>query len=201
MFVDALKYPFKQDSYVKTLLIGTLLLITSFLIVPLFILLGYFVKVVHSAINDEPLPRFQNYIELLTDGAKLFLIPFGYGVLLMLAMMAVSLGGSINETLGLILFLILVPLYLLLLYSPYAVIYQFAKEKSLRKAFNFKEIGENLFTIQYLKVFLLITVVGQLLFTIAQVLIGITIIGLLLIPTTLVYEMMVYGHLTGQIEE
>jgi hypothetical protein len=94
MFQEALNYPRNSDSAVKNVAIGGALLFLSFLFVPALVVFGYVVRSLRNVMNgvEEP-PEFDEWGELLTDGAKAFAIGFVYS-LIPLAIAAVAVLAS-----------------------------------------------------------------------------------------------------------
>ena len=81
MISESITYLRNSDEVVKTVLIGGLLSILSFLLVPAFVVSGYFVRVLQRTMNgdDEP-PVFADWEGLLVDGLKAFAIAVVYGL-------------------------------------------------------------------------------------------------------------------------
>jgi hypothetical protein len=73
---DSLSYP-SQD-WKKVLILGFLFLI-SFLIIPAFLVMGYFFRVLKGSIAGfDELPDFDEWGEMLIDGLKIFVVQFVY---------------------------------------------------------------------------------------------------------------------------
>ncbi|MFB6080773.1 MAG: DUF4013 domain-containing protein [Haloferacaceae archaeon] len=80
MITESLDYLRESDDALKTVLIGGVLLIFSWLLLPLFLVLGYVVRVVRrTAAGNEEAPVFEDWEDLLVTGAKAFVIQFAYG--------------------------------------------------------------------------------------------------------------------------
>lgn len=79
MFGEALRFPIAGDSALKNLLIGGVLGLLGFLLVPAFFVQGYLVRVLRVAVDggDEP-PVFDEWGDLLVDGLKLFVVTLAY---------------------------------------------------------------------------------------------------------------------------
>ena len=100
MFQEAILYPRDGDSAVKTIAIGGALLFLSFLVVPVFFVLGYIVRTLRSVLNGEAEPPvFDDWGDLGMDGLKVFAIGFAYSLVpAVIALVAVFASGA---TLGL----------------------------------------------------------------------------------------------------
>ncbi|GGK66253.1 DUF4013 domain-containing protein [Haloarcula sebkhae] len=100
MFQEALSYPRDSDSAVKTIAIGGVLLLLSFLVVPVFFVFGYIVRTLRAVLNGEAEPPvFDDWGDLGMDGLKVFAIGFVYSLIpAAIALVAVFASGA---TLGL----------------------------------------------------------------------------------------------------
>jgi hypothetical protein len=89
------KYPTESDDWIKTVLIGGLATIFSFLILPIFLVSGYLVRALRAGMEDagEP-PTFDDWGEMLTEGFVAAVIGFIYQ-LVPLIVFSVFVGGSI----------------------------------------------------------------------------------------------------------
>jgi hypothetical protein len=73
---DSMRYP--SSNWTKVIILGVLFLI-SFLIVPLFLALGYLFRVIKASLaGSEELPEFEEWGEMLIDGIKIFLVNIIY---------------------------------------------------------------------------------------------------------------------------
>jgi len=96
MFQEALNYPRNSDSAVKNVAIGGLLLFLSFLFVPMFFVFGYVVRTLRNVMDgiEEP-PEFDEWGDLLVDGAKAFAIGLVYSLIpAIIAVVAVLASGA-----------------------------------------------------------------------------------------------------------
>lgn len=92
---DAITYPTEHDDWVKTILIGGVLSAFGFLLLPLFPVYGYVVRVIRHTLDGDPRPpTFSDWEELALDGAKAFLVGAVY-MLVPGIVGAVTIGGSI----------------------------------------------------------------------------------------------------------
>jgi hypothetical protein len=99
-------FPFKDARWVPKILIGSLFLLFSFLILPIFFIYGYFFEILRNAIEDRDpvLPEWDQFEKKFVDGAKLFLVTFIYTLpyilLFLLAFMLISAGSFSTELVG-----------------------------------------------------------------------------------------------------
>ena len=201
MLADAFKYPLADDESARTFLIGSLLVVGSVLVVPAFVLLGFFIRAVGNAAENRGPPRFEDYGGLFVDGLKLTGVGAAYLVGFILVAGLVSLAGSINETAGTIGFLIIAPVYFGLIYAMASIIYQYCRRRRMRDAFDFRAVADTALSLRYLLVAVLWLIVLPTLFTVAQLLVAVTIVGILLVPAMLVYETLVYAKLIGDLAD
>lgn len=76
---DAMKYP-SQD-WKKVIILG-ILIFTSFLIIPAFLVMGYVFRVLKwSVAGVDQLPDFDEWGEMFTDGLKVFLVELVYFII------------------------------------------------------------------------------------------------------------------------
>lgn len=89
------KYPMESDDWIKTVLIGGLATIFSFLILPIFLVTGYLVRALRAGMEDasEP-PTFDDWGDMFTEGFVAAIIGFIYQ-LVPLIVFSVFVGGSI----------------------------------------------------------------------------------------------------------
>jgi hypothetical protein len=98
MISESITYLRNSDQVAKTVLIGGILSILSFLLVPAFIVSGYLVRVLQQTMagNNEA-PVFDDWERLLVDGLKAFAITFVYGLVPAIVGF-VLVGGGIAAT-------------------------------------------------------------------------------------------------------
>lgn len=201
MLSDALNYPYNSEDQVRTYGIATLLYITSILILPLFPLLGYFIKVTRKSLEgNQQMPKFENFPKLFTDGLKATVITVIYFTGSILAMSLTTSIGS--QTAALPFFLLGLTLFLTVIYVLPSAFAELAREDSLTAAFNLKKVFRQAFTKQYLLGMTSIMAAG-LLIGIAQlaitILLIVTVIGipllLIFIPAANFYQYTVYHRI------
>jgi hypothetical protein len=76
---EAFKYPLSD--FKKILILGIIVILSS-LIIPGFLLLGYFFKIIKSSIKDSSsLPLFDDWIPMFADGLKVFIVLLIYSLI------------------------------------------------------------------------------------------------------------------------
>lgn len=92
---DAITYPTESDDWILTVLLGGLLSILSFLVVPAVLVYGYLLRTIRSNLAGEPAPpTFGDWGELFVDGLRVFVVLLAY-MLVPLVVGIVTVGGSI----------------------------------------------------------------------------------------------------------
>lgn len=99
MIEESLKYLRSSEEWVKTVLIGGVMLLFGFLLVPLFIVVGYYVRVLRGTMHDEDEPPvFDDWGTMLVDGLKGFAIYLVYGLvpaIIGVTIAFIGIGGAI----------------------------------------------------------------------------------------------------------
>ncbi|GGK69834.1 DUF4013 domain-containing protein [Haloarcula sebkhae] len=92
---DTLRYPMEDDDWTVTVLIGGVLSLLSFLVVPAILVYGYLVQAVRERADGatQP-PAFEDWGDLLVDGVKAWVIGIVYMVV-PLVVFGVTVGGSL----------------------------------------------------------------------------------------------------------
>lgn len=81
MISEAIDYPRSNEDSVRTLLIGGLLALTSVLIVPAIVLVGYVMRVLRSvARGDERAPPFEDWEGLFREGVRGSVVALAYAL-------------------------------------------------------------------------------------------------------------------------
>ena len=77
---EVLSYPFKDPKWLEKFLIGSLLFLASFLVLPLLLIYGYFAEMLRNAIEGKELslPDWDDWEKKFADGARLSLIGLIY---------------------------------------------------------------------------------------------------------------------------
>ncbi|SDM37050.1 Protein of unknown function [Halogranum gelatinilyticum] len=166
MIGQALSFPRSGDDWIPTLLIGGVLTVLGVLVIPVFLVQGYFLRVLRAAANGETeAPSFTDWGELLVDGLKLFVVNIAYSLILIIPyfalIFAVGLGGNngpgaLAAVLGLVVFV----LALVVGFFIPAAFTNFAIEGDFGAAFDFGTIKDGAFTSDYATAWVLALVVG-----------------------------------------
>lgn len=159
VMTDSIKYP--SSNWKKVLILGVMTLF-SFLIIPLFIAMGYFLRVLKASLAGlEELPEFDEWVDMIVDGIKVLLVWIVYSLpaIVIMAVSMITIWGSlssvaamqstgISPTTALGMFtgigfvgMIVAMLYLLII-TPvlYVAIANLAYNEELGAAFRFSEI-------------------------------------------------------------
>ena len=150
IYKDSLEYSAKD---LKTLLILGVTYFLSFLLLPMFLIYGYSYRVtkisVEGMINgNDPLPAFDNIIDMFVDGIKVVLVYLIYLIVpfivfLLFAAVSSSIGGYGESALMAIGSVVTVVLILFAyVMSMFGVAHMASNGDSLSKAFDYKEIIE-----------------------------------------------------------
>jgi hypothetical protein len=171
-FLKALKFPFKQDSWLKKAAIGSVLALASLFLIPAPLLLGYLMRIFRS----DSMPEFNDYVNMYIEGLKAFLvialymIP-GFAIMAAFDGLLLILGGL---------------MFFLLYYALESGLYHLANN-GLRGAFSFQALRDA-FTLNYLLGVIISAVVATILFIIWGFS-TLLIIPILLFPTINFYQM------------
>jgi len=81
MISESLGYLRTSDDWMKTVVIGGLLTLFGFLVVPTVLVAGYLVRVLRATMHgDDAPPRFDDWSDLAGDGLRAFAIAIVYGL-------------------------------------------------------------------------------------------------------------------------
>ena len=67
---EAVSFPFEEQDWIKTMLLGSILSLASFLILPAPLLMGYVLRVM----SQDTIPGFDNLVQMYIDGLKAFTV-------------------------------------------------------------------------------------------------------------------------------
>lgn len=217
----AVRFVTEDKTWLSKLLIGVLMSVLSFLIVPALILQGYVIKIIRRVMNGawDGLPEWDDWSDLLRDGffvtvaEIVYTLPF---ILLMIVGIAATGGlasltgsedaaGLIATTGGLgMLCLIFIFIVALLLLMP-AILIQYAIKDDLGALFRFSEVFAIMrANISDILIAFLVSVVATLAITLVTGVLSLVpclgwIVAFLIGLATAPYISFVTGHLYGQI--
>ena len=150
IYKDALEYSAKDW---KTLVILGVICLFSFLLLPVFLLTGYNYRVINTAVHGiingrDPLPDFEDLIDMFVDGVKVVIVQFAYVIVpilifLIFAIIASAVEGDASNAIMLIGCLITFALIIVAcLMDQMAICHMAYNEGSFSKAFALREIKE-----------------------------------------------------------
>lgn len=101
MISEAIRYLSESDDAVTTVILGGIMTLFAFLILPLFAVMGYMVRVLDrtAAGEDEP-PVFDEWGDLIVDGAKASAIAFVYALVPTAVLIAFLVSGGLFDATG-----------------------------------------------------------------------------------------------------
>lgn len=99
MIEESLRYLRSSEEWVKTVLIGGVLTLFGIFLIPLFVVVGYYVRVLRGTMHDENEPPvFDDWGAMLMDGLKGFAIYLVYGLvpaIIGTVIVFVGIGGAV----------------------------------------------------------------------------------------------------------
>jgi len=151
----AFSFPFKDNAWFSKFLIGVLFMLLSILIIGIFILAGYFVRVTQAAMrrDENPLPDWDDIGGMLVTGFKFVVVYLVYSIpifllyipLVVMAVLGELSGGAASSDL----FAGLYAAGIIVLVVPYAlalslfmpiITYRFARNENIGEALDVGEI-------------------------------------------------------------
>lgn len=144
MFRNALQYPRSGESPLKTILIGGVLSALSWLVVPAFLLFGYYTRVLRSVMSgdDGVVPAFDEWWDMFLDGLGFAGVVILYGLI---PGALVAVGTQVTPAVAGLGGLLALAVYYLL---P-AGLANYAREDRFLAAFSPGPIGDIAFDSQY----------------------------------------------------
>lgn len=170
MLEDAITFPTRSEDWIQTVVIGGVLSLLGFLILPTVIVYGYLLRAMRAGATDAPPPSFTEWGELLVDGLKLFVLVLAASLLVTvpvvllagIGMAGAGLTGSriFAGVVGLGLLLVVLAVSLVLAYVLPAAAANFAIEGSFGAAFDAGTVLDGAMTGEYATAWLLALLVG-----------------------------------------
>ena len=92
---EVVRYPTESDDWIKTVLIGGILIFFGLLLVPLFLVYGYIMRTISGVLANDPSPPvFEEWGELFVSGVLAWVVSVVY-LLVPLIVAGITVGGSI----------------------------------------------------------------------------------------------------------
>ncbi|MDZ7702132.1 MAG: DUF4013 domain-containing protein [Halobacteriales archaeon] len=214
MLSEALEFPRRGDDWLQTVLIGGVLSILSFLVIPAILVNGYLVRTLRAAVEGESNPpAFDEWGDMLVDGVLVWVIELVYvGIPAFLMVVVVSsfvLVAGVSTSMGatpepgagalvggIVAVLFLLAVVVLLLVAAYllpAALANFARTGEFAAAFHLRTIGQATLNVDYLVAVVLAIGVSIVLGTVGAML-SVILVGIFV----LFYLQVVVYHLFGQ---
>lgn len=198
MLAEALAFPRADDDWLVTVLIGGVLTLLGFLVLPVVLVNGYLLRVLAAAVTgEETPPRFSDWVDLFVDGLLVIVVQFVYvGVpsFVLSLLVAVAFGfGTVGPTLGVLLVLAVGGVVLAAVYLLPAALANFARTGNLADAFDLRTVARAALTTDYALAVVLAIAVSVVLGFIGGLLL-VVLVG----AFVLFYVQVVAYHLFGQ---
>ena len=185
IYKDALEYSAKDW---KILVILGVVCLFSFLLLPAFLIVGYNYRVINTAVRGiingrDPLPEFDDLIEMFIDGVKVVIIQIAYLlvpfiIFMIFAAVAGAISGVASSAIMLIGCLITFVLFVVAeLMTQMGICHMAYNEGAFSKAFAISEIKEVIDEIGWFEC--IITYVGLIIITLVISFVVMAIIGLI----------------------
>ncbi|WP_049951627.1 DUF4013 domain-containing protein [Halostagnicola larsenii] len=176
------------------MIIGAVLGFFGWLFLPLFVLMGYFVRTLEKTVHgeDEP-PEFTGWGDLLIKGVVASVISLVYSIVPVVGYLFVVFvflgaggaiggdGGGVLAGIGIMSMIFLLPLIFLIYYIVPAALTNYAQSGEFKDAFNFSDIKPVVLSVDYLVAVLAPLFVAMVSWVIMAILV-VTLVGILLIP-------------------
>lgn len=212
MLSEALAFPRADDDWLETVLIGGVLSLLGFLVLPAIVVNGYLLRVLGAAVaGEETPPRFGDWADLLVDGILVWAVQFVYvavpsflvGAVFMTTYLVARVVTSTspaappsNGFATIVSILALVVSAGLLLVAGYllpAALANFARTGEFVSAFHFRTVARAAFSVDYLVAVVLVVAVSLVLGIVGGLLV-LVLVGFFV----LFYLQVVVYHLFGQ---
>lgn len=223
MLTESINYLRESDDVFKTVFVGGILVLVSFLLIPAFTVVGYLMRVVRrTSDGDDEAPTFESVddgVEMTMEGLKGFVVIFVYslipavvgGVLIGGAIMSFIFGGATDSGgflglgfLGFVLGVLLsVVLGIAAAYVIPAALSNVAQKGTIGAGFEFGVLGSVLTSGTYVRGWLLafgVVILGGILLSVLSIvpLLG-TVVGVFVQFYFLVAAYYIIGHTWGDL--
>ncbi len=202
---DSIKYP--TSNWGKVLILGVIT-IASFLIVPIFLLIGYLFRIIKATLAGlDELPEFDEIGEMFVDGLKVFVVGIVYSIPVIIISLILSAltGSSSSAAVGLSPAMIWAFVFVYIIYIIVAVIVGLIEviaianmayyDGDLGAAFSFSEILDRIAQIgwgKYIVTYIVIAIVAFIGFLIGFLTLFI-LIGFILLPLVIAPFIYMFG--------
>lgn len=185
IYKDAIEYSAKD--WIKLVILGVMCLF-SFLLIPIFLLVGYNYRVINVAVQGiingrDPLPDFDDLVGMFVDGVKVAIVQIGYFlvpviIFIIFAIIAGQLTGVLSSGFMLIGCLVtLIVGVIAYLMSQMGICHMAYHEGEFTKAFALKEIKEAIDEIGWFECIL--TFIGLIIITVVISVVVTVLIGII----------------------
>ncbi len=202
---DSIRYP--TSNWGKVLILGVIM-IASFLIVPVFLLIGYLFRIIKATLAGlNELPEFDEIGEMFVDGLKVFVVGIVYSIPVVIISLILSAltGSSSTATIGLNPAMIWAFVLVYIVYIIVAVIVGLIEviaianmayyDGDLGAAFSFSEILDRIAKIgwgKYILAYIVIAIVAFIGFLIGLLTLFI-LVGFILLPLVIAPFIYMFG--------
>lgn len=209
MLEEGISYPLQGEDAITRIIIGGVLGLLSFLVVPAFALIGYLVWVLAGAARgEEEPPAFADWGTMIVDGLKATAVAIVYGivpfVLVFVSIFVMAGSGATGSDtvagifggLGILGMLVSFVAMFVLYYLVPAALTNMALEGSIGAAFDVDTVKRAVLSTEYLVAWLvpfaIAVVVNVVVFVLAM-----TIVGLLFVPFIQFYAQVAVFYMFG----
>ena len=202
---DSIKYP--SSNWGKVLILGVIM-IASFLIVPVFLLIGYLFRIIKATLAGlDELPEFDEVGEMFVDGLKVFVVGIVYSIpVIIIGLILTALTGnsssaslSLNPTMiwaFVLVYIVYIIVWLIVgLVEVIAIANMAYYDGDLGAAFSFSEILDRIAKIgwgKYIITYIVIAIVGFIGFLIGLLTLFI-LVGFILLPLVIAPFIYMFG--------
>lgn len=211
MLEEAINYPRNdEENWLKTLAIGSVMALLSFLIIPIFVVLGYYMRVLRGSMEGNEMPPvFDEWGEMIVDGLKAFVVAFVYllipGIVFGISSGGVLLGALTGGDIGagailgsLVGFLVSGILFLVVWYVTPAALANHARTGNIGSGFAFSELRPALVSGKYATPWLMALGIGIAAGIVVGILNVVPVVGFVLAIPVNFYAAVVAFRLYGE---
>jgi hypothetical protein len=191
---DSIKYP--TSNWGKVLILGVIM-IASFLIVPVFLLIGYLFRIIKATLAGlDELPEFDEVGEMFIDGLKVFVVGIVYSIpVIIISLITLSLNPAMIWGLVLVYIVYIIVAVIVGLIEVIAIANMAYYDGELGAAFSFSEILDRIAKIgwgKYIITYIVIAIVAFIGFLIGLLTLFI-LVGFILLPLVIAPFIYMFG--------